>query len=121
LQHISARSSDIEITESRQGAVTVIKPVGPLCRADAQRFSARLDEALAKSLGRLVVDASGIAFVDSAGLEALAAAGDKLSEVGMVLKLCGTNETVREVLELTELSPSMEYFDDVQNAVRSFL
>lgn len=111
----------MEITETRQGAVTVIKPVGPLCRADAQRFSICLEDALAKSLGRLVVDASGIAFVDSAGLEALAIAGDKLSEVGMVLKLCGTNETVREALELTELNASMEHYDDVQNAVRSFL
>jgi len=30
-------------------------------------------------------------------------------------------ETVREILDLTELSPLFEHFEDVNTAVRSFL
>jgi len=38
-----------------------------------------------------------------------------------MLKLCASNKTLREVLNLTGLSPLFEHFDDVNTAVRSFL
>ena len=111
----------MEITESRQGAVTVVKPTGPLCRADTPAFKSRLAEATSMSLGRLVIDAGGIAFVDSAGLEAILDVSEQLGASGLTLKLCGLNETVREVLELTGLTEGIEHYDDVHAAVRSFL
>jgi anti-anti-sigma factor len=111
----------VEITESRQGAVTVVKPVGPLCSVDAPAFKSRMAEATSMSLGRLVIDAAGIAFVDSEGLEALLDASEQLGASGQTLKLCGLNETVREVLELTGLTDGIEHYDDVHAAVRSFL
>jgi hypothetical protein len=35
--------------------------------------------------------------------------------------MCGANDTLREVLQLTGLTASFEYYDDVNSAVRSFL
>ncbi|MDB5326351.1 MAG: Anti-sigma factor antagonist, partial [Phycisphaerales bacterium] len=59
--------------------------------------------------------------VDSAGLETLLGLTDTLGNSGKVLKLCGTNKTVRQVLELTEIDSLFDHFDDVNSAVRSFL
>ena len=111
----------MEIHEQRQGAVTVLKPAGPLAADDADQFKTRLDDVLRQSLGRAVVDASTVPFVDSRGLEVLLEATERLADSGQALKLCGTNETVREVLELTELSDLFEHYEDVNSAVRSFL
>ncbi len=111
----------MEISETRQGAVTVVKPMGPLVQSDADQFRTRLREVMTKSLGRFVVDASGVPYVDSKGLEALVEATDELSQSGQALRLCGSTETVREVLELTDLSTQFEHFEDVGSAVRSFL
>jgi anti-anti-sigma factor len=111
----------LEIQEQRQGAVTVLKPRGPLCAQDADQFKQRALSVLDKSLGRFVVDASDVPYLDSRGLEVLKETSDKLSEGGRALRLCAANETVREILELTDLSQHFEHFSDVGSAVRSFL
>jgi len=111
----------MEIREQRHGAVTVVKPIGPLIQGDAQVFLQRFNAAVARSLGRVVLDATAMPFVDSHGLEALVDAAEQLDEGGQGLRLCGASETLREVLELTELASLFEYYQDVQDATRSFL
>jgi anti-sigma B factor antagonist len=111
----------MEITQTREGAVTVLKPGGPLLAADADQFKSVFTDALPLCLGRVVVDASAIPYVDSRGLEVLVEIGDELSQFGQTLKLCGANETIREVMDLTETLAQFEQFGDVHSAVRSFL
>jgi anti-anti-sigma factor len=111
----------MEITENRHGAVTVVKPAGPLVGPEGERLKAHLTDVMARSLGRFVVDASAIPLVDSRGLEVLAEAAQDLGESGQTLRLCGAGETLREVLELTDLAGLFEHYADVNTAVRSFL
>ena len=111
----------MKILETKQGAVTVIKPSGPLTQADATEFRTLAMKALEINLGRILVDMSAIPFVDSMGLEALTDLTEEMTKSGQQLKLCATNKTLREVLTLTGLSPQFEHFDDVNTAVRSFL
>ncbi len=111
----------MEIQEQRHGAVTVIKPVGPLVQGDAAQFRTHVQEVMVRSLGRFVVDASGIAFVDSLGLEAMLAASEELAAGGRSMRVCAASETLREVLELTGLDDRFEHYLDVNLAVRSFL
>jgi anti-anti-sigma factor len=111
----------MEITEERHGAITVLRPNGPLVGDDAAQLRTRLEKAIQRSLGRLVVDGSSVAYLDSAGLEALYDMSDVLAASGQSLRLVGINETVREVFDLTDTASRFECFSDVQSAVRSFL
>jgi anti-sigma B factor antagonist len=111
----------MDIHESRQGAVTVLKPVGPLVLTDADQFRLRVTEVMSRSLGRFVVDASGVPYVDSRGLEALVDATEELGRAGQTLRLCGATETVREVMDITDVGSLFEHYEDVTSAVRSFL
>lgn len=111
----------MEIEEQRHGAVTVLRPRGPLVQTDADQFRKRAAEVMAKSLGRFVIDASGIAYTDSRGLEVLVEVSEELAQGGQVLRLCGAAETLREVFDLTEISGLFEHYADVSTAVRSFL
>jgi anti-anti-sigma factor len=111
----------MEIQEQRQGAVTVLKPRGPLAGADVAAFKSRAGQVLTTSLGRFVIDASGVPYVDSTGLEALLDLTERMSQSGGALKLCAATETLREVLELTGLASQFEHFADVNAAARSFL
>ena len=111
----------MKITDQLQGAVTVIRPEGPLIEGDAALLKQKLLNTLAQTLGRLVLDLSAVPYVDSAGLEALVDVSEEMSRGGQSLRVCSINKTVREVLELTDLASSFDHFDDTNTAVRSFL
>ena len=111
----------MEIVEHKHGAVTVVRPVGPLVQPAADDLLSRMLELRTSSLGRLVLDASGISYLDSRGLEVLVEVAEALAQGGQGLKICGAVDVVREVFELTELTSMFEHFVDVNSAVRSFL
>ena len=111
----------MEIQQNNHGAVTVLKPIGPLCEEDADAVKTQTIEASARNLGRIVLDASAVPYIDSRGLEVLVEVAEALSQGGQALKLCGANEVLREVVELTDVAPLIEQFPDVNTAVRSFL
>ena len=111
----------MKIQESKQGAVTVLKPAGPLIQNDAGEFKSVATRVLESSLGRFVVDLSAIPYIDSQGLETLVDVTEHLANSGQSLKLCAANKTVREVLNLAGIAQLFEHFDDVNTAIRSFL
>ena len=111
----------MEIQKQSHGAVAVIKPMGPLAGADADQFKSRAMEVATQNLGRVVIDASAVAFLDSRGIEVLADVTEELGNSGRALKLCSANQTIRHTLELTGWSDAFEYFDDINSGVRSFL
>ena len=93
--------------------MTVIKPYGPIAGSDSDLFQAHLMRLVAERPPRIVLDASKVSFMDSRGLEAIAEATEQLIRTGEALKLAGVSETLREVLELTELAPLFEEYDDL--------
>lgn len=111
----------MRIEEHRHGAVTVLAPSGPLVQDDARAVRDRALAIAQRALGRLVLDAAAVAYADSAGLEALLDISEALAESGQALRLAAANETLREVLELTEIAGLFEHYEDVNSAVRSFL
>jgi anti-anti-sigma factor len=111
----------VNIEVQKYGAVLLVQPVGPLVGNDALDCRRRCEESLKDSLGRIVLDMAGVSYVDSAGLETLLEISEKMETSGRTLKLCSVNETVRQVLELVELAPRFEYFEDANAATRSFL
>ena len=111
----------MELLTQQRGAVMIVRLIGPLTVADAEEFKARVRELIRENLGRIVIDASGLPFVDSSGLESLADVAAELAQGGKGLKVCAANQTIRQVIELTGLASQFEHFDDANSAVRSFL
>lgn len=107
----------MKIDEERRGSMTVIRPQGALVGADADGLHAHLTRAVEGNSCDIVLDASAVAFVDSHGLEVLADTTEHLIRNGRTLKLAGASPMLREVLDLTELAPMFEQFDDVDAAV----
>jgi anti-anti-sigma factor len=105
----------------RVGAVHVIRPSGPITRDGADEVKAALLEAAKTHLGRVVLDASAVTYVDSKALESLVEVTEVLAASGRALKLCALSQTLREVIDLTGLAPQFEQFEDTNAAARSFL
>ncbi|MCX5646202.1 MAG: STAS domain-containing protein [Phycisphaerae bacterium] len=111
----------MDIQTQYRGAVLVVRPSGPLAGADADTFKTAIQGFVRENLGRVIIDASALPYVDSKGLESLADIAEELAHSGKGLKLCSANETIRQVIDLTGLAPQFEHFEDTNSAVRSFL
>ena len=111
----------MEIVESTSGAVGILTATGPLVGGDARLFKDAALEASIRRRGRIVLDASGVPFTDSDGLEALLDVTDALAASGRALKICCAPETLRETLAITGIAGHFEIYEDVQAAVRSHL
>jgi anti-anti-sigma factor len=111
----------MEIDLQTIGAVSVIRPLGPITNTeDAQQFRDRAIESISLAKGRVVVDAEELSYVDSSGLEALLDVAERLEALGQGLKLGQVNETLSDAIRVTKLTDHFEPFDSVQDAVRSY-
>jgi len=100
--------------------ITVLKPKGPLAKADAEQFKGVAAEVQGATSARTVLDASSIPFVDSRGLEVLLDITEDMQLDGEILRVVQSNDTLREVLKLTGLANEFEFYDDMESAVASF-
>ena len=111
----------MRLEEQTQGAVTILKIVGPLTGDEARAFGTRINDIRQRTMGRYVLEATDLSFTDSIGLEILADASEQLVKCGRIFKICNANDTLKEVFDLTGLRDSFEHYDDLTAAVRSFL
>jgi len=103
------------------GAVSVLRPIGPIANAeDSAQLSDQAVQLIRKSLGRFVLDASELSYVDSTGLETLVEIAQQLNAFGQALKICSMGETLSETIRVTHTAESFEPFPQVQDAVRSY-
>lgn len=91
------------------GPITTITLAGDLDPATAPQ----LEEALAtvvsdQTVGRVVLDLSGLSFLDSSGLRVLVAAREALGSRDADLALKGPTANTRRLLDITGLSEVIE-------------
>jgi len=110
----------MKIETSRHGAVTVVRPDGPLVAEDTDALAREFEASAVRSLGRVVLDCSEAPYADSEGLEMLLDLTDYQARGGRALKVIGVGETLREAMTLTETAARIEFFADLNSAVRSF-
>ena len=111
----------MKIERQEVGTVEILIPQGVLAEDDAEEFSSLLQERLAGANPRVVVSLRDVPCMDSAALNGMAAAADDVINRGARLKLVAVSATCREILELTGLAPRFQFFEEPQDAVRSFL
>jgi anti-sigma B factor antagonist len=79
-----------------------------------------IDELLAENKGRIVINLSEVAFLDSAGVGELVAGLRTARRFGAELKLLKVSDRVYSTLDMARLLPTFEIFDDEADAVSSF-
>ncbi len=109
----------MNLAEQQEGGVTVLRPIGAITGSDSDRLASRLAQLLAESPGRFVVDLAKVTLLDSQALEVLVDTTEKLIRSGKALILVGTNDVLREVLEITEVASIFEQYEDLTQAMGS--
>ena len=111
----------MKLSGEEQDGVTVIRfeDAVRLVAHEMPRFQAALAEWLPDH-GRVVLDMSRVAFIDSSGVGALVELHRLLKRRGGELRLAGMTHPVATVFELARLYRFIKAYDTVEQAVRSF-
>ena len=107
---------DLDVTVKGEGAERVIHLEGMCDLASAPKLKEVLTELRPPAVMSIVIDVSGLEFVDSTGLGLMLGALRRLREAGGTLKLAGAQGTVLRVLEVTDLDKVIPLFPDVETA-----
>jgi anti-sigma B factor antagonist len=103
-------------TEQAPGAA-VVRPEGRLTMVTAPELRAAVADAVAAGCARVVVDLSGVEFIDSSGLGAVIGGLKTARQAGGDLRIAGPGEQVRMVLQLTNLDRVLRAHGSVAEAL----
>ena len=110
----------MKIETTTDDSVTVVAMEGNLdtnTSVDAQdHINALIDGGATK----LLTDFAKVDFVSSAGLRVLLATAKKLGGVGGTLRVCGLNDEVNEVFEISGFSTILDVFPTRDDAMQGF-
>jgi anti-sigma B factor antagonist len=102
-------SPTFELTDDRPDEHTLVLAVrGEIHVTTAPDFSVRLNEAIAEGLRAMVIDLSGVEFIDSTGLSVLLNGLRRVTRANGRLALVVTNPTVLRLFEITRLDTTFD-------------
>jgi len=106
--------------ETRQSdGVTMVSCQGRIVLGEE---SAGMRETLKRALTssrQLVLDLSGVSYIDSSGLGTLVGVYSSARAGGADIKLAGLNQRLRDLLQITKLVTVFEVYDSVQQATEA--
>ena len=100
--------------------VTVIELQGELDSDVVELFKSTITEVIAKHRTSIVLDMSGIGFIDSQGLEQLLWARDYCNQNNRGLRLAGLDENCLKIMEITRIENEFDHYAELTEAVKSF-
>jgi anti-sigma B factor antagonist len=95
----------------------LLAPQGRLDLTTAAEFQDAVREVVVSGTSRIVVDCSGIVFIDSIGLTAIVGGLKLARSAGGQLEIASAREQMTIVLELTSLSKLLHPYPDVSEAM----
>jgi len=100
--------------------VTVVELQGELDGDFTDQLQNTITDIIAKRKTGIVLDMSGVGFIDSQGLEQLLWSRDYCNENKCELRLAGLDENCVKILEITRLENEFDCHGEPAEAVKSF-
>ena len=100
--------------------VTVVELQGELDGDAAELFQNTITDIIGKRKAGIVLDMSGVGFIDGRGLEQLLWSRDYCNQNKRELRLAGLDENCMRILEVTRLENEFDHYVELAEAVKSF-
>jgi len=111
------KSASTAVPMPRKDRPNVLPLEGEIDLHVSPNVVASLNGMIEKKPKQLVVDLSGVTYIDSAGLAALIEGMQKVEAYGGKFALAGLQETVRSIFEISRLDQVFRIFPDADAAL----
>jgi anti-sigma B factor antagonist len=111
---------NLKIETKASNGITIVSCQGRIVFGDeATALRDTLKDVLASSR-RIVLNLSGVSYIDSGGLGTLVGVYSSARSAGADIKLTGLGQRIRDVLQVTKLVTVFETYDTEQEAMAAF-
>ena len=110
----------MEITINDSNDVKIVQFEGELETNTSHEAEACLNKLLDENAKKVLVDFAKLEYISSAGLRVLLATAQKLQAGGGALRVCGLNEDVQEVFDISGFSTILNVFKTEAEALAGF-
>ena len=110
----------MNITTTEVEGITIAEFEGNLDTNTAPDAEKRLGELLEKGVTKILVDFTTLNYISSAGLRVLLVTTKRLGGAGGSMRICGLNETVDEVFEISGFNTIFSVFGTRDEALEGF-
>jgi len=106
------------VSIASRGQWEILTVTGEIDMATAPRFRQRLLAVISTGAQNVVIDLSGVDFIDSTGLGVLMGAAKRVRSSGGDIRLVMAGSRLAELIELTRLDRVLDVFDSVSSATQ---
>ncbi len=110
----------MEVTVKEVNEVNVMSFEGNLDTNTAPQAQAQIDQLIDGGSSKILINFDNLNYISSAGLRVLLATAKKLKASSGGLKICGLNETVQEVFDISGLSSILSVVATEEDALAGF-
>jgi anti-sigma B factor antagonist len=108
---------NLDLTASTTGARTVLEVRGEVDLQSAAQLADRLSQIIGSGQQSVVLDLSGLSFIDSTGLGALVAARNQARQAGVALRLACCSERTLKLFRITGLDAVFDIYPTLPQAI----
>ncbi len=109
----------MQIQLGKSAGVAVMAVSGRMDAMSSREFDLAFDGLLKEKTPRVVLNMAELAYISSAGLRSVLAAGKKIKEAKGRLALCNLAGMVKEVFEISGFSVMLPLFQNEEAAIKS--
>jgi anti-anti-sigma factor len=110
----------MDLRFEKMGDIQVIHVKGRIESTTAEIFGQEIGRTIADGNHQLLLDLSGVSYINSAGLRAVLAAAKRLRNPGDRFALCGLSDEVREVFDLAGFTRILQVYPMVGDAISNW-
>ena len=112
----------MEILQRREGNIVILDIYGAISLGESkEKFAQVMDDLLSEENSSVLVNFSGINYVDSTGIGELVGYLNKFVEKNRQLKILKPHERILKLLQITKLDSMFEIYNDEEEALKSFI
>jgi anti-anti-sigma factor len=110
----------MKFESTKKGSVTVLTLQGNMLGVpEGGELNGQIHKLLEEGTKRVVLDLSGVGFINSSGLSALIHSASTLRKSGGRMLVAGASKKVLELIKVTRLTPLIEARPDVNAALQA--
>jgi anti-sigma B factor antagonist len=110
----------MDIATHEENSVATVEFIGRLDTNTSAEAQSALSTLLDKGVQKIVIDFAKLDYISSAGLRVLLVTAKRMGASGGDLRLCGLNETVQEVFDISGFSTLLSLFPTREEALSGF-